>query len=270
MATVLGYLRQYRRWNGEPGLSLDEQKALVRTMAAERGYGQGRQLPCRWSYVTEDPAGARAGWPALQTALQRAYEDYEADFMLVIPTLDGVQFNLPFLNLLIGSYGLVCVRSGYRPTTIMDVNDRLEWHQYPSRYGGWLLSNGEERSPFADLVEGVRKRAYRLSRSIAEGLKRATSRGVQLGGRRRGSYRLTRAEKSEGGQVSALRRKLAANDHYGDWLAEIVHWRKSGNSLQVIALKLVERRVLTPAGKPVGPTQIHRILKRQGVYPPDY
>src|SRR5262245_60710894 len=38
MACVVGYLRRYRRWNGKPGLTFDEQRAFIRTIVHELAY----------------------------------------------------------------------------------------------------------------------------------------------------------------------------------------------------------------------------------------
>jgi hypothetical protein len=263
MACVVGYLRRYRRWDGSPGLSLDEQRALVRTVAREREYHLlGRAVG--WQSLIEELDGQAHGWPVLRQAIRRAMDGKDHELMVVVPTLDGVQYNLSFLGLLARSGGLdgpppVYVYSGWRRPGRLSVGTNYE---YRTKSLGWLLTLEDEADAFAEMVAAVRQRNRALSAAIRGGLARASARGVKLGASRRRSYRLSRADREKGGAATARQRRAKANDPYRHWVAQMLSWRAAGNSLGVIALKLAEHGVRTPAGRPVGPMLVHRILQR--------
>jgi hypothetical protein len=232
---------------------LDEQRALVREVARERKYRQAG-----WCYRVEELDGEANDWPVLQKVLEIAENNEDRNGLAVIPTLDGVQFNLSFLDLLDGDR-TVYVRSGWR---------------WPKRFGedptymrravslGWLLSIDDERRDFAKLVDRVRDRNYRLRRSIREGLKEAAERGIRLGSRRPGSHQLTTADRKKGGRVTAKQRQLSANARYHTWINDMRMWRANGDSIGKITLKLAEKQVTKPDGGSIGRMLVYRILKR--------
>lgn len=259
MSCVVGYLRHYRRWNGKPGLTLGEQRALIREVARERKYGRsvGRH------FLTEAPDGEAMGWPVLHKALRMTEDNLGKDHLLVIPTLDAVQFNLSFLELLIvGDHWPIYVRSCWRrPKKLgQGTNYRRRDHTL-----GWLLSEIDKADDFAEIVKRVRRRNGVLSSSIQAGLRQAATGGVSLGSRRRGSYRFTNDDKSKGGQTTARNRRLAAEQRYKQWVEPIRRWRANGNSIKQIVRKLAGQRALTEDGRKFGPTLVYRILKRTPV-----
>jgi hypothetical protein len=251
---VVGYLREYRRWNGKRGLSFDEQRALIRELALEKGYRH-----CRWQFLKEERNGEERGWPILRKAIQRAEDDADRDLLVVIPTLDGVQFKQSFLRLLLVDDWPIYVCSGWRRATTVNLKDDHERH---SKSLGWLLSLSEEAAGFASMVERVGRRALGLSAAIRAGLAKAAARGVPLGSRRRGSHRLTKADQRKGGQSSAELRRGEANAPYRKWVGEMCRWRTQGFSIGQIAKRLADKGVRTPEGRRMGRMLIHRILKR--------
>src|SRR5207237_10765741 len=108
-----------------------------------------------------------------------------------------------------------------------------------------------------------RQRCATLRRAIRQGLQDAIARGVRLGSHRRGCHRLTRVERSKGGQITAHWRRLEANRRYMKWLDDICLWRQRGNSLGEIAMKLADKGALTPDGRKIGRMLVYRILKRE-------
>ena len=99
MPLILGYLRTYKRWNGDRGLTSEQQKEIVNRIAHKLDGGEGPYYVGR-SYHTETAGGAKSGWPVLKKLVKRAREDAELGTVLVIPTLDGVRLNATFLGLL--------------------------------------------------------------------------------------------------------------------------------------------------------------------------
>jgi hypothetical protein len=214
--------------------------------------------------MVEEADGQARGWPVLRQAIRRAIDGKYHNLLVVIPTLDGIQFNLSFLKLLLDSQDPegnppIYVYSGWRRPGKMSVGTNYERR---AKSLGWLLTHHEEFDAFAEMVKAIRYRNRSLSPTIRSGLGRAAARGVKLGGSRRGSYRLSRSDRRKGGAATAWLRRATANDPYRRWIAEICRWRAAGNSLAVIALKLADRGVLTPKGRPIGPMLVHRILNR--------
>jgi hypothetical protein len=258
MACVVGYLRHYYRWNGKPGLTLEEQRRLICEIARERKYGRGVGR----LFLEEGVDGEETRWPKLRKAIRMADDNADRDLLVVIPTLDGVQFNLSFLQVLSGGGDApIYVRSGWRRPKIVEAKNTNYERRFDSL--GWLLSLGDEAEAFAEMVSRVRQRALVLGSFIGAGLKEATRRGVRLGSRRRGSHRFTKAEQSKGGQVTAKKRRLLANDSYTEWLPDIYRWQANGDSIGAIVMRLAENGALTKAGRKIGPMQVYRILKRR-------
>jgi len=112
--TVVGYLRRYRRWNGRDGLTFGQQRAMVREVAREKGYVRPKR------FLKEEVEAT--GWPVLQRAIRMAEDNAEQGLLVVIPTLDGVQFNLSFLKLLLGGDWPVYVCSGWRSPKVFGRN----------------------------------------------------------------------------------------------------------------------------------------------------
>ena len=253
---VVGYLRHYRRWDGTPGFTLRQQRAWVREIARERGYEShsGRL------YLEEQADGEAMGWPTLQKAIQIAEDNADREILAVIPTLDGVQFNLSFLSRLVAGNRPVYVRSGWRRPKIIARNTA---YAYRSKARGWLLSLAEEADDFAEIVARVRKRNLALPTAIRVGIRDAIARGVPLGSRQRGTHQLTKADRSKGGQATAKKRRLAANQPYRKWVSHICQWRQKGDSIGQIVQKLADKGALTPDGRNIGRMLVWRILKRE-------
>jgi Recombinase len=263
LPVVVGYLRHYRRWNGMPGLSLAEQRALVRKIAREEHPYPTRSLKrpedesylgydrFRSRFLEEGMDGQAKAWPILRKAIQIAEDHADEHWLVIIPTLDGVRFNLSFLALLGGSDASIDARRIYVRRSMANTKPR-----------GWLLSLRGEATDFATMIKNIRRGNRTRSSSLKAGLRQAAARGVKLGSRRRGSHRFTKSDQSKGGQVTAKKRRLAANDAYRAWVPDICHWRANGESLGMIAMKLAEKGARTPDGRKIGPMQVYRILKR--------
>jgi hypothetical protein len=253
---VVGYLRHYRRWDGTPGFTLCQQRAWVREIARERGYAShsGRL------YLAEQADGEARGWPTLQRVIQIAEDNADREILAVIPTLDGVQFNLSFLSRLVAGNQPVYVRSGWRRPKIIARNTA---YAYRSKARGWLLSLAEEADDFAEIVARVRERNLALPAAIRAGLPDAVARGVPLGSRQRGTHRLTKADRIKGGQATGIKRRLAANQPYRKWVSHICQWRQKGDSIGQIVQKLADKGALTPGGRNIGRMLLWRILKRE-------
>jgi hypothetical protein len=245
MPLVLGYLRQYHRWNGEPGLTIRQQKVLVRKLAKEKGYEGVRS-----SFFIEDRNGESRGWPDLTKLVRRAEEDVDLGTLAVVPTLDGVQFNLSFLRILAGTDGAVFVCSGWRrPGRIGHGTN----YSRPSRSAGWLLTLSDERSAFTEMVERVQVRNNNLGPAISQGIK-ATGKVRPC--------RLTLAQRKCGGRVTAEKRRQAAVNAYSQCTQDIICWRKGGDSLEKIVSKLARSGARTRNGRRIGKVQVYRILER--------
>jgi hypothetical protein len=261
MPALVGYLRHYERWNGEPGLPLKGQKELVRQVAGELDVDHPR-----FRYVVEQRDGQSEGWPMLTKAITMAHRYAAQGLLVVIPTLDGVQFNISFLNLLVyrGFHDRppIYVRSGWR---------RPQWfaedtnYKYQAEGPGWLLSLNDQGEAFEQVVRRVQSRNLSLRHAVRNGLLRARERGVRLGGNRPGSHQFTQAEQSKGGQATGQKRRRLAADYYVAWIPEIRRRRAAGASLAQIATLLADKGVSTPEGRTIGPMQVHRILRRAGL-----
>jgi len=212
-------------------------------------------------FLEEGVDGEETRWPKLRKAIRMADDNADRDLLVVIPTLDGVQFNLSFLHVLSGGCDApIYVRSGWRRPKIVEAKNTNYERRVDSL--GWLLSLGDEAEAFAEMVSRVRQRDLVLGSSIRAGLKEATRRGVRLGSRRRGSHCFTKGEQSKGGQVTAKKRRLLANDSYTEWLPDIYRWRANGDSIEGIVMRLTETGAITKDGRKIGPMQVYRILKR--------
>ncbi len=260
MACVVGYIRHYYRWNGDPGFTLEEQRKWIRDVAREHGYGReaGRL------FLEEGLDGEATRWPKLHKAIRMAEDNVDREILVVIPTLDGVHFNRSFLRTLSEGCGSpIYVRSGWRRAIIIEAKDTN--YESRSKSPGWLLTLEDEAASFAEMVSRVRQRATNLPSSIRGGLKKARERGVRLGCRRPGSHRFTKTEQSIGGQTTGRKRRQAATEPYKLWVHKIWSWRKSGESIRGIVMRLNQEGALSEEGRKIGPTQVYRILKRASI-----
>src|SRR5262249_3180228 len=99
--------------------------------------------------------------------------------------------------------------------------------------------------------------------AIRAGIQDAVARGVPLGSRQRGTHRLTKADRSKGGQTTAKKRRVAANQPYRKWVSHICQWRQKGDSIGHIGQKLADKGARTPDGRNIGRMLVWRILKRE-------
>jgi hypothetical protein len=248
---ILGYLRHYLRWDGSPGTSVQKQQALVRMTCPDRD--EHRQYTC------EAIDGEIHKWPALKSAI--GLVNVEDDLTLVVPTLDGVQFNLPFLELLERRHenASVIVRSGWRRVGVL-AKDTNHWHRATRDF--WRLSVGYDAVSFGEMVNRVRKRNQSLSAAIKSGLRIAADSGVRL--RSRNPHRFTANEQCKGGQRTARKRRLAANEPYCRWIPKMRFWRENGESIREIMMRLeADPEARKPDGRKIGPMLVHRILQRE-------
>jgi hypothetical protein len=259
MPTVVGYLRHYSRWNGTPGLTLTEQRKLVNRLVREieesdRGYFGGR------IYLTEEADGQAQRWPILRKVIERARDDADHGLLAVIPTLDGVQFNLSFLGLLVQAEDVpICISSGWRHVGRLALGTNFE---HRAEHDSWNLACGDQWLAFDAMVARVGQRNWALSHSIKTGLRQAADRGVPMGSHRPGAHRFTAAERRKGGSATARMRSLKANATYAMWIPDIVWWRSQGRSIAEITMKLHDEGVRTPDGRRLSRMLVYRILKR--------
>jgi hypothetical protein len=262
MPTVYGYLRDYRRWDGSPGHALTAQKAMVteiiRRLETENGkrqrYFGGRK------YLVESGIGH---WPVLFEAIQWVREDVRLGALLVIPTLDGVQFNLSFLELLADPEcdGVpICVQSAWRRVRRLGKGTNYE-HRF--RQDFWMLGHGEQWSNFSEMVDRVRERNRRLPKAIREGLKQAAARGNPTGAGSPGAHRFTAAEQSKGGRTTAAKRRDSANVPYRHIVHDICRLRSEGQSFGQIVNWLAAKQVTKPDGSAIGIMLARRIYARE-------
>jgi hypothetical protein len=247
---ILGYLRHYLRWDGSPGVSVQKQQALVRMICS--GPDEHRQ------YLCEAIDGEIHKWPALKSAIGRV--NIEDDLTLVIPILDGVQFNLSFLELLERRHenAAVIVRSGWRRVGVLakDTN-----HRHRATRDFWRLWVGYDAVSFGELVNRVRKRNQSLSAAIKSGLRIAADSGVRL--RSPNPHRFTAIEQCKGGQRTARKRRLAANEPYRKWIPKMRLWQDNGESIREITMRLeAYPEARKPDGSKIGPMLVYRILQR--------
>jgi hypothetical protein len=262
MPTVYGYLRDYRRWNGSPGQARDAQKAMVveiiRKLETDNGKHQ-RHFGGR-KYLVESGNGP---WPVLVRAIQRVREDGRLGALLVIPTLDGVQFNLSFLKLLADpdcSGVPICVQSAWRRVRKLGIGTNYE---HRSRQDFWMLGSSEQWSNFSDMVDRVRERNRRLPEAISEGLRQAAARGDPTGAGSPGAHRFTAAEQSRGGRSTAAKRRASANAPYRHIVHDICRLRSEGQSFGQIVKWLAAKQVRKPDGSAIGIMLARRIYARE-------
>lgn len=270
MNSVVAYLRHYERANGLPGLSLSQQREYVNQMV--RQINSHRNVKAKIStkriYHIEAIDGQARGWPKLKAVIARAMGDADLGLFAIIPTLDGVQYNVSFLELLAGAAAMdarIFVRSGWRRPSVLDrrTDERLRLDR-----DYWILSSSNERAAFVEMVSTVRQRNKSLGKTIRAGISEAVSQGVPFGAQCPGAHRFTTEEQGKGGRTTARRRQLSANDPYQQWTPKILAWHRNGWSLGRIAKRLTSDGVRTPDGREISRMLVHRILKREGEISP--
>jgi hypothetical protein len=251
--TIHGYLRSYTRRNGEPGLSLAQQRALARRIAEER---LSQDLPWRYHEETD------TGWPVLREQVMLARvdadprEDAEPDDVLIIPTLDGVRLNLSFLKILADNKcngAPICIFLGW------DVTAKLQ-----SKRNYWDLTDGAHWSAFNEMLMRAKSGQRGFSQAIKDGLRRAKDRGVPLGARQPGAHRFTAEEVKRGGRTTAQRRRAKANEPYKTWITTMINMRrkKPPASFGQIAKWLAGKVAKTGTDRRISPMLVWRILSR--------
>lgn len=264
VSVVVGYLRHYRRWDETPGKSLAEQRDLVNQVVHKLARCRdGRAYTGRKrTYIVESRSGEAMEWPTLQEAIYRATDEGVPDLLVVIPTLDGVQFNLSFLKLLTDpkcDAKRICVNSGWRRVRMLAQETN---HKHVSQYPFWCFVDGCSFTDFENMVERVRQRNKSLPSSVKAGMREAAERGVRLGSQCCGTHMFTDAERSDGGLETALQRQDAAYLHYRRWFPDIRSWRERGRSIGEIAIMLNKKGAKTQSGGPFNRMTVYRILKR--------
>lgn len=260
MAKTWGYLRHYTRWNGSPGLSLREQKDLTIQLLHDLGY-----RPVRPRYRIEEADGKENGngWPAFRNMVEEYKLEASDDDVIVIPTLDGVQFNRSFLTRVMASASNevpICVRSGWRRVGTLYEGSN---HETRSSEDIWKLAALEYMTAFERMVKALRRRTLALSETIKKGLKAAARRGVLLGGQREARHRFTMEERSAGGRSTASARTSAARQHYENWLPQILQKNDKGWSMERIARFLNVQGASRPDGRQFTRLLVWRILQRE-------
>lgn len=208
MPSIIGYLRRYARRDGKTGLTLEDQRTLVNKVARDLNFGRsGRR------YLVDEANGVAEGWPVLRRVIQLTQQDGYLGNLFVIPTLDGVQYNLSFLELLADpewDQTPLYIRSGWWRVKVPKDKD----FRPRTQHDFWNFTNGSDWKAFQEMVARVRRRNRSLSKAIKVGLQNAADRGVLLGSRRSGTHRFTKAERRKGGRKTARERKIAANEPY--------------------------------------------------------
>jgi hypothetical protein len=227
-------------------LSLDEQRAIIRRVA--------RSIEDEWDYrCTVQPArrvegagGATAEWPILKQMIGRVREDDAGrgvlpGVILVVPTLEGVRFNLAFLEQLAGhECGPIYI--------------------YASRRHYWRLYEPDDWRAFNEVIRRVRKRNGKLPEKIKAAIQQAKEAGKPTGAARPGSHRFTPGQLSKGGKVTAAKRRLAAEKTYQELVSLIREQKWENRSVGFIVRGLGRHR--THDDRKIGRTLIWRTLKR--------
>src|SRR5262245_41084058 len=102
MCKVVGYIRHYSMLDGKAAVCPGKQKRRVREIASRFGYGPPWT---HWCYRCETSSGWLDDWPVLQEVINEAKchevgPHSDPDFLAVIPTLNGVEHDISFLELL--------------------------------------------------------------------------------------------------------------------------------------------------------------------------
>jgi hypothetical protein len=207
----------------------------------------------------EDADGEARDWPQLMRSIRWAQNDFEQDNLVVVPTLDGLQYNESFLDLLGGDWPLYVLSGWRRPPRVYakDTNDK-----YSGERLGWLLLDTHAGGAFREMVANIRRRNRSLSDSIRKGLQEAAARDVSLGAGRPGAHQFTADERLRGGRASACQRQKLANQPYAELVADICRWRAENWSYPRIAKRLHDRGARTPDGHSIGPKLVARIHRR--------
>jgi hypothetical protein len=255
MQKILGYLRHYVRWDGRPGVSIKEQRSMINWIA--RTIEEGDELfATRRIYHVE----AGKGWSILRKLVEWASEDPDCVF-LIVPTLDGVRFNLSFLQILVSKQDAsICVYGGrLKNFTQPKTRHFREMRDY------WFLHRSDHWSAFNASVERITWQQRYLPEAISGGIRRASESGILMGGARKGAYKFKKSDLRKGGETTARSRRIAANEPYENWIADIRRWRRNGQSIGQITRRLAERGARKPDGSRIGPMLVYRILKRINV-----
>jgi hypothetical protein len=254
MPTVFGYLRSFKAQSGKQGVSLEEQKEMVRRLAREL-LGGGPGYYNRRCYITEHQHGRNRGWPVLREMIRRAIDDADInpEDAFIIPTLDGVQSDLSFLNILCGD--------DCRDAPIIICSAKVATSRLRATRNYWFFSR-DGNAEFVEKVENIVRKRHALSESIKAGIREAAERGEPIGAQRRGAHRFTETEHKKGGSVSAKKRRLAANKPYLTWIPEMLKRREAGRSIGQITGWLASKGARTPEGEKLNPMLVWRILKR--------
>jgi hypothetical protein len=252
---TLGYLRRYTRWNGDPGVTLRQQREKVTRISH---WIFERKRGVRIAYYTEAADGAQNGWPVLRELMTTCLEEPStSNAIIVIPTLDGVRFNTLFLELL-KQYEFreapAIVFSGVSPSKRKSrrLADQQSWNL--DHLDGWLA--------FQKMIEGIQDRRRNLSKGIKAGLRNAAARGEPLGAQRGGAHRFSLVERIKGGRATAVKRQSEANEPYRRWINEMRRKKNAGQSLAQIARWLAAKGARTRDDKAIGPMLVWRILNR--------
>lgn len=267
MAVIYGYLRVCRRSDSSRGMSLNAQKKMVLKMISSIAMDSELDEFRHRQLIFKTERGAVSHWPywrVLSRLFELAAED-GAEATIIIPTLDGVQWNSMFLEMLLHAEVSIYVRSGWRKRDARDY---------------WELGDheAEDQEDFKKIIERVLYREARLSSTTKLGLKAAKEAGTLLGAQNPNAHKFTDAERSKGSRRSAANRsarraakmakrkaKLAANDrHEKAVLDKIWELHERGESLRFIARQLNEvQKARTPSGGKYNLMLISRILIRE-------
>ena len=227
---IIAYYRVSTRKQGESGLGLEGQQAAVADFAARYGSDLVHTY-------TEIESGKRADRPELAKAVAHAKR---ARATLVVAKLDRLARNVAFTSALMesGADFLACDNPHA---------NRLTIHI--------LAAVAEDE-------------AKRISDRTKAALAAAKARGTLLGSSRPGHWdgkedaRLAGLAKARKGAAKVNRERAQAA--CADLFDEIVKGREAGKTLQELADALNARGEKTRRGKPWGPVQVLRVLRRAG------
>lgn len=225
---VVAYYRVSTRKQGLSGLGLEGQKAAV------SDYAQRNGAAVVFGY-TEVESGKRKDRPELAKAIAHARRNKAT---LVVAKLDRLARNVAFLSALMesGADFVACDNPHA---------NRLTIHI--------LAAVAEDE-------------AKRISERTKAALAAAKARGAKLGSARPGHWdgredkRLAGLKRARQAAVATI--KENAQQAYADLFGVVKARHVDGQTLQAIANELNEQGHLTRRGKPWGPVQVMRVLRR--------
>lgn len=225
---IIAYYRVSTRKQGQSGLGLEGQQSTVVEFVSQQG---GRLL---YEYV-EIETGKSKNRPELQKALAHAKR---SKAQLVVAKLDRLARNVAFTSMLMES----------------SVDFVACDNPHANKFTIHILAAVAEHE------------AEQISQRTKDALAAAKRRGVKLGSSRPGHWDGRENQRTAGlkraREAAAKAHKAAFREEYADLFPVLLELRAQGMTLQAIADHLNNQGHTTRRGKPWGPMQVSRVLKR--------